>query len=402
MPRRWLVLAHRWTGLFVAAFLVVAGSTGAVLAWSDDLEPLTAPRLFVTAAAPSGVRPLDPLTLRERVAAAYPNAAVTMVPLDTLPGRTAGFFLSPLAGHSAPADDEVFLDPVSGHIVGSRRWGDITQGTCNLLPFLLRLHYSLALGAVGETAFGIVALLWTLDCFVGAWLTFPIRLSTAGSGAARKGWWSRWRPSWRMRLWSGGHKLTFDLHRAGGLWLWAFLLVFAWSSVDLTLRPVYRPLTRALLGYRDGYDALPERSGPETPGLSFRHGYLIARAAMVAELARRGQQIRSEHRLSFDRAKRLFAYRVRASDDVSLTGDTTLYIDADSGRVAGGDMPVTGPAGNRVTTWIESLHTADAFGRGYRVIVSVVGAGVVLLSVTGLLIWRRKRRSGRRRRPDGR
>ncbi|MFQ5415166.1 MAG: PepSY domain-containing protein, partial [Phycisphaerae bacterium] len=54
-----------------------------------------------------------------------------------------------------------------------RLWGDLSQGLANLMPFVYRLHHSLALGTVGTWIFGVVALLWTLDCFVGAWLTFP-------------------------------------------------------------------------------------------------------------------------------------------------------------------------------------------------------------------------------------
>ena len=42
------------------------------------------------------------------------------------------------------------------------------------MPFIYRLHYSLALDTFGSYAFGIVALLWTLDCFVAIWLSFPL------------------------------------------------------------------------------------------------------------------------------------------------------------------------------------------------------------------------------------
>lgn len=41
------------------------------------------------------------------------------------------------------------------------------------MPFVYRLHYSLALDTIGTYAFGIIALLWTLDCFIGAYLTLP-------------------------------------------------------------------------------------------------------------------------------------------------------------------------------------------------------------------------------------
>ncbi|MGZ7192220.1 PepSY domain-containing protein, partial [Streptococcus pyogenes] len=79
-----------------------------------------------------------------------------------------------------------------------------------------------------------VALLWTLDCFAGAWLTFPAPQRLNAPRPA-KPWLSRWAPSWKLRLSSGAYKLNFDLHRAGGLWTWAMLFVLAWSSVAFNL-----------------------------------------------------------------------------------------------------------------------------------------------------------------------
>src|SRR5690606_13559522 len=83
----------------------------------------------------------------------------------------------------------------------------------------------------------------TLDCFVALYLTLPQRResashllrSTQSGNAEAKTWWQRWKPAWRIRWRQGGYKLTFDLHRAGGLWLWLILLVFAGSSVYMNL-----------------------------------------------------------------------------------------------------------------------------------------------------------------------
>ena len=63
------------------------------------------------------------------------------------------------------------------------------------MPFLYKLHYSLALGEVNSYLFGVVALLWTIDCFVGAYLTFPppsgARRRLGGRAAAGARGWSR-------------------------------------------------------------------------------------------------------------------------------------------------------------------------------------------------------------------
>jgi uncharacterized iron-regulated membrane protein len=51
--------------------------------------------------------------------------------------------------HAEIPNDEIFLDPMSGEILGERKWGDLGQGVTNLVPLLYRLHYSLALGTFG-------------------------------------------------------------------------------------------------------------------------------------------------------------------------------------------------------------------------------------------------------------
>lgn len=399
MRQGWVIF-HRWAGLVLVLFLTMAGLTGALLAWPDALERWSAPTLFVAPAAPPGAPALDPLTLRERVAAQRPDAEVFSVKLDAKPGETVSFFLSPKPGGEPLADNQVFVDPVSGRIVGARRWGDIAQGAKNLVPFLLRLHYQLAMGAVGYYAFGIAALIWTLDCFVGAYLTLPPRPRAASGRLAPAVWWSRWKPAWKVRWRAGQHKLTFDLHRAGGLWIWALLFVFAWSAVSLNLREVYAPVTRLLLGYTEPYEALPTRLKPTPPALSWRQAYTAGRAAMAVEAQRRGFSVQHEVRLGYDADKHVYLYRVRGSRDVSLLGETNLYIDADNGRAVAFDQPSTGKPGDRVTAWIMSLHTADVFGWPYRVLVSIVGVMVAMLSVTGVLIWSKKRRAARLKR-DG-
>lgn len=52
---------------------------------------------------------------------------------------------------------------------------------------------------------GIIAIIWTLDSFVGFYLTLPLRrraraaAAAAGSEPARS-FWQRWKPAWKLRL----------------------------------------------------------------------------------------------------------------------------------------------------------------------------------------------------------
>ena len=45
-----------------------------------------------------------------------------------------------------------------------------------------------------------------------------------------------------------------------------------------------------------------------------------------------------------------------------------------------------------MTTWLIELHMANLFGLPYRIFVCVLGLVIVMLSVTGVYIWWKKRR----------
>ena len=248
--RKVWVLVHRWAGLSLALFLGLAGLTGMALAWEDDLEAATAPGLLL-APAPSDQTPIrDPVALRAEALARHPGMAADFLPLSIEPGRALRLRVTWADPARAQPWDELFIDPYTGRELGHRRWGDISEGMVNFMPFLYHLHYSLLLGSFGTVLMGIVALVWTLDCFVGFYLTLPTRLKQGPTASTSVSWWQRWKPAWQVRWRASGHKLSFDLHRAGGLWAWAILLVFAWSSVSFNLPQVYAPVM-GLLGAND-------------------------------------------------------------------------------------------------------------------------------------------------------
>jgi uncharacterized iron-regulated membrane protein len=199
---------HRQVGLAIAVFLVVAGLTGSVLVFNHELDEALNPQLF-HAAEPSSMR-LDPVTLRERLAAQLPGERLDAVVLAAEPGRSVMYWASGADGYR-----QHFVDPGSGELLGSRTWGDLSEGLVNLMPFLYRLHYQLALGETGRLLFGIVALLWTIDCFIGLYLTFPPRRPVAVA-ADERSWLERWKPAWLVRAGSL-FGAVFTLHRAAGL-----------------------------------------------------------------------------------------------------------------------------------------------------------------------------------------
>ena len=267
----------------MAGFLIVVGLTGSLLAFNIELERVFAPQLF--ARPRTGVAPRDLATLIERAQAQLPQARVTGAAYAEPDQVSIGFEprdTSDSVGSNDLGFDEFYVDPWTGAELGRRKRGDLTRGLVNLIPFLYDLHWRLALGDFGQWTLGILALVWTIDCFVGFYLTLPSKFD---------GFWRRWKPAWLIKRNARFYRLNFDLHRAGGLWFWALLFVFAWSSVMMDIRPAYEWVMKRVFDYHDSpVDALvTQAKGPaHDPKIGWREA--LATGERRAEISRRDRR----------------------------------------------------------------------------------------------------------------
>lgn len=341
------------------------------------------------ARAGHGARQVDPLVLREAVLAHSLGARVSWVPLHVEPGRSVRFSLS--ADPPLPYD-EVFVDPSTGKVLGERKWGDITQGPKNLMSFVYRLHlhYSLALDFAGVTVLGIVALAWTVDCFVGVYLTLPTRRRGPRPAAVQAGggraWLARWWPALESAL--AGRRLQAQLRPAPRR-----------RPVAFNLSEVYAPVTRQLLSQQEAQPSrshIPMLSRPrQDPALSPRAAREIGRGLLAEQAALRGFTVGREEGLGYDPRRGVYTYMVRTSRDIRehYGGNTRLFFDADTGAFRGLYLPTGEAAGDTFTTWITTLHMAAIWGWPMQLFVCLMGLVVAMLGVTGVVIWWRKKAS---------
>src|SRR5215217_3832552 len=240
-----LTFVHRWVGLIIALFLIVSGVTGAIISWDHELDDILNPHLM-EARTPQGT-PLSSLDIAKQIEARDPRALVTFVPLAPEPGEAMQFGVS---GRHDPSTkkhyelgyNEVFIDPPTGVEQGRREWGAVWPITTeNVVSFLYVLHYTLHLPELwgidrwGLWLMGGIAILWTLDCFVGFWLTLPPKPVNPKKSANSKGFWARWKPAWMIKTNASTYRLNLDIHRAFGLWLWGVLFTVAFTGFSLNL-----------------------------------------------------------------------------------------------------------------------------------------------------------------------
>lgn len=385
MHRAVWVVVHRWVGLTLAAFLVVIGLTGSMLAFMPELNRWLAPELFP---GPHGEIELDVATLAGRAENLIPRGRVMAVDLKN--EGTAAIGMEARI-EDAPLDfDVLYLDAVTGAELGRARQSGLPTRASEIMPFVYNLHTQLMAGDMGGWVVGFVALIWTLDCFVAFYLTLPAR-----SHRPPRSFITRWRHAWRVKIPASSYRINFDLHRAGGLWLWAALLIFAWSGVYMDLNGFYTRATELVFDYEQpvwARPAPPPREEDNRPLLDWRAAYEIALQLMENQSREKRFSVGRPVAFYLFRDKVLYEYSVRSSRDVGdRSGRSTIDFDAHTGALDSVSLPTGQWAGTTLTTWLVELHMANLFGLPYKIFVSGLGAAIVTLSVTGVYIWWKKR-----------
>jgi len=388
--RPFWVLLHRYTGLAMTIFLIVIGLTGSLLAFLTELDNALNPQFSLPNQASVRLEPFILIETAETIDSA--------ISVDTLwlSDKAATVMVSPRTANEI-AYGQLIFNPYNGELLGKRHWGDLSEGLQELMPFVYKLHYELALGEVGVWILGITAIVWTMDCFVGFYLTLPPANTTrtAKRPLATKNFWQRWQPAWLIKWSASKIRINFDLHRAGGLWLWLALLVFAWSSVYMNMAGFYSTVMKSVSEYHQPWSDFPDLPEPvKQPKITWRQAQSIAQTELNRVTREQGITIHAPSGFWINRAKGFYVYDVKSSADVQdHGGNTRVVIDANTGAVRQVLLPTGQYDGNTITSWLLALHTANVWGLPYKIFVCVLGLVIVMLSVTGVLIWLRKRRA---------
>ncbi|MBO1323776.1 PepSY domain-containing protein [Acetobacter sp. TBRC 12305] len=385
-----LVRMHRYTGLLLAAILFTAGLTGSLCAFQGEIDAALNPDLF-RAAHPDGHLALSHVV--SRLNAQRPAAQITALLYRPAPGHAIeAFATEDRPGQPAPLETEIFLDPSDGTIQGMRA----TEGCClnrrALMPFLYRVHYSLDLGRTGTWIMGLSAILWSVDCVVGLILTLPPRPAPLRPA----GFWRRWGKSWKIAMGRSSIRLAFDLHRAISLWLLIVLLGVAISGVALALGDeIFNPVVRAVLPTTPPIAAVQADTPPP------RAVTLDEAEAIAAAFTRThgDREPPAAVLLAPDGSSATFYLFSHNGAPPPGLGSARLSVDLKTGRVTEAEIPGQGRLGNLVLQMQFPWHSGEIAGLFGRIVICTSGLAVCVLTVTGVMIWWRKRKPARTRHP---
>jgi len=228
--------------------------------------------------------------------------------------------------------------------------------------------------------FGIVGIIWVIDCFIALWISFP-NIAT-------------WRKSLAFRFKQGGYKLNFDLHRSGGVWVWLLLLMLAITSVSMNLNfQVMRPVVSLFseLTPSPFFVRAPNPiDEPIPPGIKREEVLALAMAE-----AKRREWTTPAGAMFYSPEFGVYGVGFFESGQDHADGglgNPWLYFDGPDGKYLGAEIPGTGTAGDIFMQAQFPLHSGRILGLPGRILISIMGLVVAMLSVTGLYIWWKKTR----------
>ncbi len=374
--RRLLTRLHRWSGLILLVLLFVAGATGGILAFRDDIERWVNPHLHVV--RPEGRRaPLQEVI--DRVERRFTAARVSTITLQRQPDDSLIVYMNARPG-SDPGESlpsQAFVNPYSAEILGQRNRRQPVFSRENLVPMLIRLHHSLLLDTPGVWLMGGAAIVWLLTTAIGVALAWPT------AWRRLTGWW----PIVSVRTADGPYKLNYDLHRAIGVVLLPIWLVLAFTSVYLNFPGLVRGATATVTTI----SRPPSRPTTAHGSPAVTPDDAIARAVAAVPGS-------TAFGFTRDFGNGWYSVRLIAPDDINPTGNSQAYIDFSTGAVEALRLAAAGSAGERFIAWQFPLHSGAAFGLAGRLAVAASAVALVVMCATGLYVWWRGWTARRRER----
>ncbi|NYR08645.1 PepSY-associated TM helix domain-containing protein [Psychrobacter sp. BI730] len=423
---------HRYTGLAMAAFLIITGITGTLLAFHDELDDIFNHKLAQVEKQNASHLPIA--ELHDKVISAYPQYNFSSMPTSIAAERSAVFSVDRARGKAAQNQpkapfQQVYVHPYTGDIIGTRDRNEWAWH--NTMWKVFWLHRDLLLGDIGKLLLGVVALVWTINCFIGFYLTFPRAIKkkkaqNKTSPKKRASFFKRWLPAWKIRTKSNMFKLNYDLHHAFGLWLWGILFVIAWSSVGFNLREVYQPVMHAVVGLegrgeRQENSRKPSEKTEQVPGaetgtrveavnnevVAVEAVDVVNKANSIAYLSEqaniaaqsKGMLVREFLGIRWIEDEGQWQLRFKTDKDIGKKGGaSSITVNARTGSIERVNFGYQSSSfGSKADQWLSTLHMGHiSQGIGhllYQIFLALIGLAVTVLSITGVYLWWKGRQS---------
>ncbi|MGF1588003.1 MAG: PepSY-associated TM helix domain-containing protein [Pleurocapsa sp.] len=336
---------HRYIGLVVGIILIIVGLTGSLLVFQKEIDHFLIGQQFGRLTPQQ--QPISLEKIFQNVQETYknrPDLKLDSISLNTAPDLPSQVWLK-------SQDDEwieVLVNPYNNEILGTRQWEN------TLFGITYQLHYALLAGEPGIIIVGIAAL-------------FLFILSVTG-----------------LVLWPGWPKrVNFDLHKVAGIISVVFLAMIAFTGFCWNFYEQTEPLIYAVT-----FSPQPvEPVSQVIPGATTMN---LTEIIQRAETALPGGKITyfgipSEPEGVFHLHKQLPGQKDQSSSEVNLDRYTGKVL-----KVTDGTQSLS--LGETILNAFTPMHYGTFGGIPTRILYVFVGLAPTILFITGLVMYRLRRR----------
>ncbi len=221
--RRLMFQVHMWVGLILGLLLAVLGLSGSILVYDNAVLDMLSP--VPQAVAKGEAMSLDKIAEAARAAVgrgqvqiALPRASGEAFSVRvTQPRAPEGQQAGPPRPQAAT---QVFIDPVSGTVLGTRR-----AGLPPALAFVHQLHGNFLMGREGRQFVGWLGVAMLLLGVTGLVLWWPKR--------------GQWKYAFLVRRTAQGLRFHRELHAATGIWIFVVFMIVSFSGVVIAFPNVF-------------------------------------------------------------------------------------------------------------------------------------------------------------------
>lgn len=389
---KYYFIAWRWhfyAGLYVIPFLLMLAATGLIMLWISWGAGLGAERMAVT----PGKAPLAVSALQTTAETAVPDGRAVRYVEPLADDRVAVFSVE-----SAGATVGIALDPYTGEVLHQFPW------RAGWYDFANDIHGSLLLGTFGDRLIEIAASLAIVLIATGLYLNWP-RNATG------------WREALVPRLAAGGRGFWKSLHGALGTWISLILMLFllsglSWAGIwgermvqawnTFPAEKWGAPLsddTHAAMNHKGSHEVpwgLEQTPLPVSGSLAGTDA--IAGSVTIDSVAGFARDLGFVGRFQINLPQDGSAVWTVSHDSMSNDGpnpaaDRTIHIDQYSGNVLADVRYADYSPYAKAMAWGIAFHEGD-MGVWNLVLNTAFCLSVMIVSLSGLVMWWKRRPSG--------
>jgi len=339
---RILLKYHSYSGLISGLFLLVIGITGAVLAFSEEIDEAVFQEYSVK--APGEKLALDKAI--KNVQAEFPQWETRIVHFDK--GQSILFNL-----RLPDARRFVFVHPETGQIIAN------INANTTITKWLLKLHYSFFAGVFGRILVFVVGILVLLSLLTGIVLYRKVIIKTL---------------LFKVKIKQRRSRNFYSaLHRYIGVWALMLNLVLV--------------ITGIFLAYKVAKSGLQTPEPPRPPNLA-----ISVEQSLMQIKTQYPEFMPTYIRLPKNESSAITVNGVFHSDPFYLSQYYNKFlIDANTGIIISVSRISDAPFVTRLDSMISPLHFGQYGGFPIKLLYCIIGLSGPFLSVTGFIIWKKKK-----------